>query len=198
MKKNGDKKIAVLIPCYNEEKTIAKVVKDYKKVLPNADIYVYDNNSTDKTDEKARKAGAIVEWLTLVTIGFSDSVSHITHRRASSARRCGLSSMIVTHILNNRVKLSGDIRACLYRIGCKHNLCVFFEGIDVTLIPLATSKYAVGMSCKHWTIVASKLLLAIDGLTGIDVLKKFTIRNVLKHSFKGRLSLVKRCGPVNV
>ena len=55
-------KIAVLIPCYNESKTIEKVVKDYKNALPEADIYVYDNNSTDKTDEIARKAGAIVRY----------------------------------------------------------------------------------------------------------------------------------------
>lgn len=60
MKKN--KKIAVLIPCYNESKTIKKVVEDYKKVLPEADIYVYDNNSSDHTDEIARKAGAIVRY----------------------------------------------------------------------------------------------------------------------------------------
>lgn len=52
--------IAVLIPCYNESKTIEKVVTDYKKILPEASIYVYDNNSTDGTDEIARKAGAIV------------------------------------------------------------------------------------------------------------------------------------------
>ena len=56
------KKIAVLIPCYNEAKTISKVVKDYKKALPDADIYVYDNNSTDGTDKKAKKAGAIVRY----------------------------------------------------------------------------------------------------------------------------------------
>ena len=55
-------KIAVLIPCYNESKTIEKVVKDYKRALPEADIYVYDNNSTDKTDEIAKKAGAIVKY----------------------------------------------------------------------------------------------------------------------------------------
>ena len=55
-------KIAVLIPCYNESKTIEKVVKDYKEALPEADIYVYDNNSTDGTDEIARKAGAIVRY----------------------------------------------------------------------------------------------------------------------------------------
>lgn len=53
-------KIAVLIPCYNESVTIEKVVKDYKKALPEATIYVYDNNSTDNTDEIARAAGATV------------------------------------------------------------------------------------------------------------------------------------------
>ena len=47
-------KIAVLIPCYNESATIAKVVKDYRAALPEAAIYVYDNNSTDGTDEIAR------------------------------------------------------------------------------------------------------------------------------------------------
>ena len=57
-----NKKIAVLIPCYNESKTIKKVVEDYKKALPEADIYVYDNNSSDHTDEIARKAGAIVKY----------------------------------------------------------------------------------------------------------------------------------------
>ena len=60
--KEKEKKIAVLIPCYNEAKTIDKVVKDYKKALPNADIYVYDNNSKDGTDEIAKKAGAIVRY----------------------------------------------------------------------------------------------------------------------------------------
>ena len=58
----NEKKIAVLIPCYNESKTIEKVVKDYKKALPNADIYVYDNNSSDKTDEIAKASGAIVKY----------------------------------------------------------------------------------------------------------------------------------------
>ena len=55
-------KIAVLIPCYNESKTIAKVVDDFKKQLPDADIYVYDNNSTDNTANVARQAGAIVRY----------------------------------------------------------------------------------------------------------------------------------------
>lgn len=55
-------KIAVLIPCYNESATIAKVVEDYKKELPEAVIYVYDNNSTDNTDKIAKEAGAVVRY----------------------------------------------------------------------------------------------------------------------------------------
>lgn len=53
-------KIAVLIPCYNESKTIKKVIEDFKRELPEATIYVYDNNSSDNTAEIAKKAGAIV------------------------------------------------------------------------------------------------------------------------------------------
>ena len=55
-------KIAVLIPCYNESKTIEKVIKDFKNAIPEAVVYVYDNNSKDGTDEIARKAGAIVRY----------------------------------------------------------------------------------------------------------------------------------------
>lgn len=55
-------KIAVLIPCYNESATVAKVVRDYREVLPEATVYVYDNNSTDGTDELARAAGAVVRY----------------------------------------------------------------------------------------------------------------------------------------
>lgn len=55
-------KIAVLIPCYNESKTIEKVITDWKKELPDAVIYVYDNNSQDGTDEIARRAGAVVRY----------------------------------------------------------------------------------------------------------------------------------------
>ena len=54
--------IAVLIPCYNESKTIKKVIEDFKKALPEATIYVYDNNSKDGTDEIARNAGAVVRY----------------------------------------------------------------------------------------------------------------------------------------
>ena len=58
--KQKKEKIAVLIPCYNEELTIEKVIKDFKKELPNADIYVYNNNSKDKTEQIAQQNGAIV------------------------------------------------------------------------------------------------------------------------------------------
>ena len=54
--------VAVLIPCYNESLTVEKVVTDWKNALPNAKIYVYDNNSSDKTDELAKSAGAIVRY----------------------------------------------------------------------------------------------------------------------------------------
>jgi len=55
-------KIAVLIPCYNEEKTIASVVRDFRLQLPDAEIYVFDNNSTDNTVKEAMEAGAIVRY----------------------------------------------------------------------------------------------------------------------------------------
>lgn len=55
-------KIAVLIPCYNESKTVKKVVEDFRRVLPEAVVYVYDNNSSDGTDELAREAGAVVRY----------------------------------------------------------------------------------------------------------------------------------------
>ena len=55
-------KIAVLIPCYNESKTIGKVIDDYKRVLPEAVIYVYDNNSDDGSDAIAKERGAIVRY----------------------------------------------------------------------------------------------------------------------------------------
>lgn len=58
-------KIAVLIPCYNESMTIQKVVTDFKMALPDAKIYVYDNNSSDNTALLAAQAGAIVQAMSL-------------------------------------------------------------------------------------------------------------------------------------
>src|SRR6202789_1416346 len=57
--------IAILAPCYNEETAIPKVVADFRRILPHAKIYVYDNNSSDRTAEVARAAGAIVRTETL-------------------------------------------------------------------------------------------------------------------------------------
>lgn len=63
MEKNGKMdRIAVLLPCYNEGQTIAKVITDFKKALPEAVIYVYDNNSSDHTDDIARQEGAVVRY----------------------------------------------------------------------------------------------------------------------------------------
>ena len=55
-------RVAVLIPCFNEAKTIKKVVSDFKKALPGSVVYVYDNNSTDDTVNEAKKAGAVVRY----------------------------------------------------------------------------------------------------------------------------------------
>ena len=60
MPENQSPTVAVLLPCYNEEVTIGKVVRDFKASLPQADIYVYDNNSTDRTADIAASEGAIV------------------------------------------------------------------------------------------------------------------------------------------
>ena len=57
-----NKKIAFLVPCYNESKTVKKVVSDCKRAIPEAVVYVYDNNSTDGTDEIARNEGAVVRY----------------------------------------------------------------------------------------------------------------------------------------
>ena len=53
-------RIAVLIPCYNEEQTVTRVIEAFRQVLPSAEIYVYDNNSKDQTMARAREAGAVV------------------------------------------------------------------------------------------------------------------------------------------
>ena len=92
-------KIAVLIPCYNESKSVGKVVQDMKAALPEATIYVYDNNSTDKTVEKAKEAGAIV----ILDDNFKSIVSGIKEGRGtySNIRKvsylllsCGLAEVL--------------------------------------------------------------------------------------------------------
>ena len=60
-----DLRVAVVLPCYNEEKAIAQVVSEFKDALPEAGIYVFDNNSTDRTAEVARAAGAKVTHVEL-------------------------------------------------------------------------------------------------------------------------------------
>ena len=57
---NHDVRIAVLVPCHNEALAVGTVVNDFRSVLPDRDLYVYDNNSTDDTVEMARQAGAVV------------------------------------------------------------------------------------------------------------------------------------------
>jgi glycosyltransferase involved in cell wall biosynthesis len=80
-------RIAVLVPCYNEEAAIAKVVADFRAALPAADIYVYDNNSRDRTVAAARAAGAVVRSETLQGKGrvvrrmFGDRHLHPGRRR---------------------------------------------------------------------------------------------------------------------
>lgn len=60
MRETAAPSVAVLLPCYNEEVTIGRVVRDFRAALPDADVYVYDNNSTDRTAEIAAAGGAVV------------------------------------------------------------------------------------------------------------------------------------------
>ena len=60
MRETAAPSVAVLLPCYNEEVTIGRVVRDFRAALPDAVVYVYDNNSTDRTAEIAAAGGAVV------------------------------------------------------------------------------------------------------------------------------------------
>ncbi len=62
MEESGNKSIAVLVPCYNESMSIGAVIEDFRQNLPEAVIYVYDNNSTDNTDQIARDMGVVVRY----------------------------------------------------------------------------------------------------------------------------------------
>ena len=64
----SDVSVAVLVPCYNEATTIAKVVRDFKAALPNSTVYVYDNNSKDNTAGIAAAAGAVAVSYTHLTL----------------------------------------------------------------------------------------------------------------------------------
>ena len=121
----NSKKIAVLIPCYNESKTVAKVIKDYKKALPEADIYVYDNNSTDRTVEIAKENGAIVSTdliiylkimelyksfvsmrITFFDIDKSENLQHVSLRKKILEDKNMLNSMLEREMkkLQNQLK----------------------------------------------------------------------------------------------
>ena len=98
-------RIAVLIPCYNEAKTVAKVVSDFRRVLPEARIYVYDNNSTDGTDKLAREAGAEVRYEYIdvenadVLLAAYGTMARVCMRAAKEAReKLGLKVGIVRPI----------------------------------------------------------------------------------------------------
>ena len=60
MRETAAPSVAVLLPCYNEEVTIGRVVRDFRAALPDAVVYMYDNNSTDRTAEIAAAGGAVV------------------------------------------------------------------------------------------------------------------------------------------
>jgi hypothetical protein len=78
----GEPTMAVILPCYNEGKTIARVVEDFRRYLPSAAIYVYDNNSSDDTVAEARRAGAVVRQEAMQGKGF------VVRRALSSRGRC--------------------------------------------------------------------------------------------------------------
>lgn len=65
MRNSHNLRVAVIVPCYNEEKSVATVVRDFRKSLPDAEIHVFDNNSSDRTSEVAAEAGAILHRVTL-------------------------------------------------------------------------------------------------------------------------------------
>ena len=122
-------KIAVLIPCYNESKTIEKVIKDYKEALPEADIYVYDNNSTDGTDEIAKNinidAGFISKMLPYL------SVTNTTLPRVLCIDEFKGNSGNFKYqvaLLDGETHKIVDIIECRH----KHFLCSYFKSITVS------------------------------------------------------------------
>ena len=82
--------VAILVPCYNEDRAIAKVVADFSAAVPDATIYVYDNNSTDNTAEVAKQAGAIVRRETIKAKATWSGACSTTSKRM---RTCSLTAM---------------------------------------------------------------------------------------------------------
>lgn len=124
---NRKDKIAVLIPCYNESKTIKKVVEDFKRALPQATIYVYDNNSTDGTDKIAREAGAIVRKETPVKKQIDDLKAYLQFKYHAEKRGITLPSqslhmMFLGNAGSGKTVVARIIAQVLYEIGiCKEN-----------------------------------------------------------------------------
>ena len=93
--------IAVLIPCFNEEITVGKVVRDFKRALPQATVYVYDNNSTDKTVEKAKEATlisvstALIFPVILMVVLWPLGLTGIWMNFAGTAVLAGIMSLVI-------------------------------------------------------------------------------------------------------
>ena len=110
-------KIAVLIPCYNEAKTVEKVVKDFKEVLPEAAIYVYDNNSTDDTAILAERAGAVVRHEYQQG---KEAQVHLGIFRAQPLQGAFLQHVILKHVVDrqrtcqNECYRNTQSKGCLY------------------------------------------------------------------------------------
>src|SRR5271167_1228533 len=151
-------RIAVLVPCYNEEAAIAKVVADFRAALPTADIYVYDNNSHDRTVAVARAAGAIVRTETLQGKGrvvrrmFGEVEADIyilvdgdATYDAPSAR--AMAARVVTDRLDMVVGARIDQEQAAYRLGHRFGNRVLTAFVaDVFGKTFTTSSRAIGRS----------------------------------------------------
>lgn len=139
----GNLRVVVILPCYNEEAAIAQVVADFKKALPGVSVYVYDNNSNDKTSEVAAAAGAIVRTETLQGKGnvvrrmFADIDADvylmcdgdITYDAASAP---ALIAKLVSENLDMVVGCRVDQDAAAYRVGHRFGNALF-TGFVATL-----------------------------------------------------------------
>jgi glycosyltransferase involved in cell wall biosynthesis len=112
---DADHQVAVLVPCYNEQHAVAKVVADFRAALPAAAVYVYDNNSTDKTVEVARSAGAIVRRETYQGKG------HVVRRMFDATYDAASAPAMVGKLLAERLDMVVATRVereqAAYRVG---------------------------------------------------------------------------------